>query len=1096
MKNYLFVLAVQFLSLVIAASGAESIVDFTTTFSQREQDDGEVILQQEFSPEQQWYGRRHIHSFRPVPKADEIMQLGTCEYTADGVVLSTSEKLREYRNNEGKEVMFSNSIQKVIPTVPELLGKNLKAVFSIRGSGEVELNLIFQGKKDDPEFKGKNSCVRGNASSGVFTITGRVPERCQNLVLSCRINGPGKIVIKDVKMQICPDKTDFDVLETAMGYLDEKFYLPAETPFPLAFMLKRNPAKRIKKAVLLVQLPEGIRLLGSENRLPFIDEENGLCRFDATKAINSFTADDFFSWYVYQVFVTSGRRPEAEPVTLKYWLEGDGQKSQERQLSVYTVPPVTVTPPAKYMSYLEPVYHSGQYTPAIAQAMTALLRQNGFNGISIVNSEAYAAELSRHGMKRMAQIWQIRDGYVKGTSPIFEDLTGKQFGNLICPEEVIQRGKGYTDDALVQLQNLFAEKKFDFYYVNWEVYQYDYKGCFCSRCRDAFIRFAGLPRAEVEAAWPGQVIAKWHDLWCSFRSHQHGLICRTLEEDIHAIGKAAGMDNVHFMPQISAASFSDSFGQQYHPRDYFKEMQYVNVWGPYTSVAGLRSAYTYIPARYMQHYFQTKEMMAMANRLAPKLKITGLPYGTHANRCSSPEGIAMETLSCFVNGFAGSGVYWFDVDYRYWLSMAQANRIIATYENIPGVWQKTETVKVTPVTETLTTPYWIPYFTAYNFYPEMKTAPYSVVSRAWQQDGRFFAAIGNFWEKAPVFCSVQIPGLNGKYLLQQPHAGKYMRTTGKELAQGVLLEIAPLTWDFCLIEPDGGKADGKEFTPALVRTAMQASLPLIQAEMAEEKKRFEDISSLTVFSRWNFAEQPQIQAEKITLSEEPGNQDQILKIETPSYTAKLNPEKSGALISLLWNGQEQIAAATLALSGRAAFIKPVDLVLDLPMRIVDLRGEKDYVSAVLERPLWHGMRVRLIWQFYENQITERAEITNLTDKEMDLHFRFHNMFNFLGGAGGQSVAFTMGGQEFRTEPESRFFLAGDDKPEVPAFRTKPLRCPAGPVKFASLEFTSPEPVHGYFFWNTLAAFCGSFEPLFMNTVLAPGQTGSYSQTWK
>lgn len=132
MKNYLFVLAVQFLSLVIAASGAESIVDFTTTFSQREQDDGEVILQQEFSPEQQWYGRRHIHSFRPVPKADEIMQLGTCEYTADGVVLSTSEKLREYRNNEGKEVMFSNSIQKVIPTVPELLGKNLKAVFSIR----------------------------------------------------------------------------------------------------------------------------------------------------------------------------------------------------------------------------------------------------------------------------------------------------------------------------------------------------------------------------------------------------------------------------------------------------------------------------------------------------------------------------------------------------------------------------------------------------------------------------------------------------------------------------------------------------------------------------------------------------------------------------------------------------------------------------------------------------------------------------------------------------------------------------------------------------------------------------------------------------
>lgn len=1047
-----------------------------------------IIFEKNFGPQYKWHHHNYIHGGVPARDRAAIMALGTAEFTSQGAILTTNAKLRNFRNKSGKPVFFSNNLTFSYPIKKELWGKNLKFTFPVTGSGELELYLVFQGPRGDKSFKSKGITVRSNAGKGEHSISSKVPENAVKAVLLCRIFGVGKIAVKSVKLSLVSEQSDFDVLENCMGYLDEEFHIPEKTAFPLAFMVRRNQSKKIGHTELVLELPEGLELLDSDKRIPLIEMDNNICRFDFTSAVAEAASADFYMWKVYQIFVTSKKAVDSKPSIIRYYLKAGNKTSKVRKLSIHTVKKFKAASPKRYHSFLEPVYWFGMYSTQVAEAMAKLMVDSGFVMASGSGSKEWRTQMRKNNLKYTSHIWEIRNGHVKGKNPAFLGIDGKPYGGLLCPEEVIRRGPAYVNGALKKITASYEKSKFNFNYVNWEVYGYDYKGCFCNTCKEAFIRFSKLPAKKVNAAWPRKIVSTWHDTWCKFRSYQHGKLCQVIEEDMCALGKKHGQE-LHFMPQLSYVVFDKNFGAQYSPRDYFKYMTWVNLWGPYSPSMGLRRPYTYRPGRYLEHYFSTEELMRNVRQLAPQLKVSGLPYGSHANQINLPEAVVMETLSCFVNGYHGSGIYWFDFDYRYWKAMAEANHAIATYENMVFDGKPFKNFSVKAAFPVLTAKYILPHFTDFKRYPGLKSAQDCIQSKAWKKDGSILVAAGNFWEKAGAFIRLTVPELSGKYLIRQPHSNQFMRTTGKELAKGVLLHLPPLAWDFYLITPDDGNVSGIELTQDKIAKKMAGSRKKTEMVIQEEERLLKELLSISSFENWNFAASPEISVDGVTVREF-SSSPQVIDIKAKNYQAKLQPSAGGGLTGLSVNGRELISQKTVI--GRTAFLRPVDRILSEGLRVIEISAVRDHVKVVLERPSWNKMKVLITWKFYPGHIQETVSVKNVSQENIKVFYRFHNMLKMLGGSNGDTV-FAIGSKRLSSKPENRFYLIGNTHPEVPSFAKKALRTSPGTVDFNAVKFDFSKSICGFFFWNTPAAGSGSFEPLFKETFLKPGEVAEFKQ---
>ena len=152
------------------------------------------------------------------------------------------------------------------------------------------------------------------------------------------------------------------------------------------------------------------------------------------------------------------------------------------------------------------------------------------------------------------------------------------------PVAVYKQSPYYKKEVLGMLKDILIKKdQSDSIMPNWEPYMFDFKGCFCPRCKEEFIKYSGLKKAEVDKVWPTKVIIKYKKQWIKFRSWQHGQMCAQLEKDISRIGKSVGKDS-HFIPEIAWSQLienSNPHFAQYNPKDYIDKLPVIEPWGPY-----------------------------------------------------------------------------------------------------------------------------------------------------------------------------------------------------------------------------------------------------------------------------------------------------------------------------------------------------------------------------------------------------------------------------------------------------------------------------------------------------------------------------------
>jgi len=1035
-------------------------------------DSSVVIAEDTFGEKSPWNITQNVHGSHP----DKAKILALCSSVRkDGALLIRIESgVSAYKSRTGAVQMVTSGISRYLKLPANAAGKTLTTQLKSTAKGSTESFIIFQ--KNQKNIK----TARG--------LSAVVPSDADTVVIIYRLNGPGELLLQHSVISLENIQADEDIICYAIDYLDRKFYLPEKGAIPIFFMIKREYGKSSGDVKLNLDLPEGVTVISAEKSIKPISSTS----FNITTSFNATITrgGGFCCWRPILLMLQTDRKLNGE--TLRYHMTVNGLDCAQHDLELYTMPNTVSAVPEKFQSGIF-MQWNGNLSETAAEEFMKNFCQAGFNILRVNFSPEFMAETRKNKVNTCNNWNYIRDGYPifpeKNNPAPFLDIEGENVRGQLCPVEVYTRGAVYREHILPQIQKVLQQNTF--FMINWEVYNSDYKGCFCSRCRDEFTQYSKLPEEDVKKVWPGKVVSTCHDAWVKFRSWQHGSICKVLEEDMSAV-----RNGTHFMPMLSISCFNEesTYCPQYHPNDFLQHLKWVNVWGPYLHTVGLNRPYEYQPGRYLQHYYAVENVMQYFKRHGGKeVNILGLPYGSHGVNANLPEAVALETLNNFILGYQGSLIYWFNFDYRYWSLMAQANAKIAACENMVNVWPAVENVKAVPVTPMLQPKHWKPHMGNCNYCPGLRKAETALITRAWSHGNSTLVAVGNFWEKGDVFFRLSIPSKTGDYVVRTPYPPyKYCKVSGEELAKGVLLHLKPLIWEFFLVEPwQNVKDRGAEFSTAKELAELKED---ILQKIVEEDKLLSEMETLFKISDYSFDELPEITASSVKLKEKRLNGRQALSITTPVYQALLTPAESAQVRSLIVNGRETVFQGIAGSFGKPGFWRPKPVLVDAPFHIRSIMAEKDYVMVVLERPSTFGFDLSVTWKFYEKSLEESFTVRNSGKISENTILRFHHMPMHL--ANHTDSNFLIGTEKFEIIAKDRFFV------QLPGVLGKQANIKGGDTFFHSpkMGFTLIHhplmPIQGYYFWNNPGAETGTFEPVFAGTQLAAGKEMTISQVWE
>lgn len=1093
---------------------SSSSIDLRNTRLAREGADGppglileKTVFTEQFVPGRDtWTAVSRAHGM----PGDQSAVQSNCrqQASAQGLLFQTEDGINQFLSRTGQPYQVSNEINKTFRLPPEYARQPLRASFKFAGKGRMEAGMVFlpgQSKKIN----------RTSGNSGQLSVEEVVPEGAESVVVFVRLSDVGQILLTEAEVKlIAPAVQDeLEILAFPYGYLDEQFFVPEKTPIQLLFTVKRDKKKWYKDVFLHLYLPEGYRCVGFDNALELREQQGGHYKIHFTKAVNATIIDSkYCCWRMRPILLQADNPPDGQFRPLRYQLEVGGRLLQERQLQLQTSPAVVAqrTPKRFITGATQP--SGGDYDAAAAEAFLKLYQATGFNALQSDKSEPLNQLLQERGILRFSNFWYIRDGYPRGREPggrPFIGSDGEPFNRQLCPVVTYRREPYYVEKLQSELTRYVVEK-IDHYTVNWEAYISDYKGCFCEVCQQEFSAWSKLPAEEVAAVWPKDVVSKYHDQWVAFRSWQHGQIVRTVQEDVAAAGKTVGR-TANFVPMVSVAGFyrGSKYCLQYHPSDYLKYLPMATVWGPYSAQAGLGKLYRYTCGLHLAHYYAVREVRRFCQENGGgQTKILGFPYGCHAFNVNTPEGVALETISNFLGGYAGSLVYWFFFDSRYWDVMAETNNLIACYEDMVLDGEPCDQlVSTTVLSEVIRPEHWQANFTSYKQYPELAEIDSPVVSQAFRQGDKMLVAAGNFWALADAFVNLQVKGLQGNLVLRQPHQGTWRRTSAEQLTQGITIHLPSLKWDFYLIEAwQPGQDYGREITAAEINQRWDSQRQNITAALAEEDKILAACKRISSFNDFDFSEVPEIAAGGVSLRELRLESRQALQITAPDYRIELEPARGGRVRSLVIRGQEAVCPNDELGFGVLGFWAPTRNLFTQAYRIAEITPEADHVQVVLERPdNGQGLKLVLSYQFFPDRLRETATVTNLGEVDQELLLRFHHLLGHLSRREGKDGSLRIGSEEVPIVQKHRFLQTGTatDRLLKTIINDAPVPVNGQTVEFAApffnyrLRFESATPLLGYYMWNHPGIVAGTFEPTYAPEPgkLKRGESRSISQEW-
>ena len=952
-----------------------------------------------------------------------------------------------------------------------------------------------------------------------------------NLTLS--LYGAGEVCLDDVRIfPVAPPPASAPVRVKVMPYsfLDNTFCLGEKLPGVINFTFNAPDKKFKRKNMLLeVRMPAGFRVVDVRNNCTLTQKENGLWEIGLMQLLPNAISRPWYAQHGCAVMVESSLAPSEKLYPLTYRLRDGKWLGEENTLYLKVIPAVQGKRPQQFRSSAM-LNNEWNFEKEGVQKIADFYMTSGFSAIFGAKGPVSKA-LKARKIPRYMQSSHFANGFKlgEGKKPEFAQfrmIDGKPYPRKVCPVEVYTRGAYYKEDIYGNFlkKHLVDEDNTDNFMPNWEPYYLDSKGCFCNRCRDEFIKYSkGTPsKAEIMKVWPGELLQKYAEEYFKFRSWQHGRLMVTLHKDIAALGKSAGKESI-LIPEVSWKCVTDKhnhYCKQYNVKDYMKELPWLEPWGPYLyHRAG--QIYDYFPTRHLITYTAAgmmKKFMArhFPNGGAPKL--IAFPHAYQSSDwVTEPEALAFETLSFFARGFEGVFCYYFPrgYDYRHWAAMAEANTLVSCYEKFIFEGKNDNSgvsvEALTPGPEHL-------------FYPPGAEEPAGeegnfpglskkkiLQFQVWRNKGEMLICTGNFWQKGEHFFKLRIAGLEPgrKYGVEVSGTG-YGNFTGRELAQGILMQTGALRWQFIRI---GSSAVKEEFSQDSLKKLMIDRLPQIKKAAAWEKSHWKKISAYAASEtpKVDYKAIQKITSAGVTLAPE----KKSLRITTPVYTLTLDPGQGGRIHN--WQSGKDVLVDSRKKWGYSvpAVWYPAEaaLMLRSGMKIESISSNDSGITVKLSRMIsakdnrvLAGMKLELTYQFTASEVKSTVKFTNLLHDAVEFAFRFHNMPQLLSRKNREvgEVKFASG-EVFKRSYVQKFIRTAKEDPllEKAYKRTKhlstaksvPVRIGA-PWSAHALEVTFAPHPHSIMLWDEERSACSTFEPVFQRTQLAPGKSAEFTMNAK
>ena len=1079
-------------------------------------------------------------------------------------VLITPAAVNKFRDDKGKPEI-SNRISQNIP-VPESPGPvKYQLTFKLRGMLENTPGLnsfrVFVTCFDKPE-QSKGRQLGKMVEVGVplkpdwqsNSVNFIAPAGTRLLIVSLAFYGCGEAYVDDVEVRQAQMEDGVTVKLIPFAFLDKIFCLGTGQPGTLVFAFRNENAKQLASPVLYLKVPETFKLIDVRSILKVGEaihdaDGNVTYKIDVSALKSDISKESYSSYNTASAMLKTALPPGEKLYAAEYWVEDGSYRSPPEKLNLKVIPAASGNTPKIFRSAAM-LSRESDFAGDGAKEFVSFYAGSGFNCVHGASVKPVLDELKKAGIARYSQPSYLQDGYRIGEAKKTEDalfrlVDGSPYNKpveAICPVEVYKQGPYYKEHVVGMLEKLLVGKDTaDNIMPNWEPYGFDFKGCFCPRCKEEFIKYSKLPREEVESRWPKSIVTSYRDTWIKFRSQQHAMMMETLEKTVNELGRKAGKDS-HFMPEVAWSYFienSNSEAGQYNPADFLTKLPWIEAWGPYI-FQPFTKPYEYYTGIHLITFAAARDIRKfVADRVpdqAQRPNLIAFPHGYQLNDwVTEPEALAFDCLCFFLNGWEGAFAYYFPrgYDQRYWADLAEVNSQIAEYENYVFKGKRNFSANVAAVSPLPAANFPKSWAEGGNFLqklPELAGASL-LQCVSYELDNRMMIAAGNFWLKGEIFFTLKIGALdNGrKYVLTQPDKKRcYANMNGDialttaELEKGLMLHAGALRWNFYVLENyEAGKNYGKIITPEIMKKVMNERLPAIEKAVQWER---ENIS----------AKQEQA-AKELSMPDYSGIKDMssagvsclkktlagktVVEFKTSDMTLTLDPAVGGRLMSWTKGRDELVSQDEQNGLAVDAFWWPDRAVCSIstPYKVTGQSKSGSGLSITLEREInaadnhyLAGIIIRKTYDITPGGFSLTSEIINQTKNELKFSFRWHNMpglFEIKNGIGGRAAM--LNGNKPEIFPRLFIcklyrFAANPDKDLEGAFNmqsvstiTSPKTVFTAPWSQTALaaEVDTAKDLNCLIFWDSGKQKASTFEPVFGKVKLEPGQTWSATIKW-
>ena len=955
------------------------------------------------------------------------------------------------------------------------------------------------------------------------------PPHTRRLSLRFALYGQGKVFLDDVKVAKTPVAEKADIYVSPLSYLDNTCCIGENQPGVISFVMRNESRTKFKKLTLNLKIPPGFKFHGGnldDSLVRCVKNPDGSSTVTCVvqRFVSSMPAEGHSVWLRPTVVLIPEVKPSEKRYPLTYSLSDGAWHGAEKSIDLKVIEAVRGKRPKYFITGIQTAHEFSLPAEKLPVIREFLVR-NGLNALH-GGSDALKKEVKKAGIVRFSTRHTLSNGYRLGGNAnrteesYFRQADGKPFKLGMfktCPVEIYSRGKFYRSEVYAMLKEMVLENDTaDHIMPNWELQGTKFKGCFCGRCKEEFLLWmkGKAKPEEIRAKWPKRIIADYETQWVKFRSHQHAKVCQTLEEDIRELGRKAGKES-HFIPEIEYSQLLEGGRktfEQYSALDFLEKLPWLDPWGPYV-FADFTEKYIYLPGIHLLSFAAGEENKLFVKRHvkvpARRPRLIAMPQGFQCGSwVTEPEAIAFDTLSYFVNAWAGSICYYFPQGYdqRYWNALARANEIIASHEEIVLKGRPTDAVRFTPVT-----PCPAPLFPAHHkgagnlkrYLPSLDSRQIWQ-ARSYRRGDETAAALGNFWQKGELFALMQVRGLekDGSYTVNSSEKYSLGMFSGAELEKGILVHAGALRWNFFRIVP-GKAGEGKLITQAAMKTEMEKRLPRIRKMAAWEKSYAEKMRAAAAADEPvnDLSLVPPLANGPVSLKAVRVKGKDQLQIALPSGTILLDPALGGSITSLAIGGKELVREPGF---GTSAFWTPRKAAHNVVKGFKFIGAKKfgtDGIEAELHRTVSElekaplaGVRIVRRLLFTPESLTVTSHLENTAGSPRRFAFRFHMLPEHLAGPEGRAE---FGGTGFDRGQGLRICRFGSPEKEIDtAWRAKltDVKGPAFTLRKPGLPDLTVTPggapVYGVIFWDTGTS--STVEPVFRTLTLAPGASQDFT----